>query len=257
MIHYRMEGEGPPLLLLHGAFSSLHTYDAWTKTLKEHFTVIRYDLPGFGLTGPNAEDDYTIQNHISYLNKFLQALDIQDCYIAGSSLGGWIAWEFAVWFPRKVKKLILLDAAGFLDLKSIPFAFKLARTAPFAKRVTRFVVKRNILEGFVDEVYYDRMKVSFDLVTRYYDLFTREGNPEAFVKFVNTKFKDNTRYLKSLRVPTLILWGREDRWIPLATGERFHQAIPENEMIIYDKVGHLPMEEIPSQSVGDVLYFLK
>ncbi|MEM6298630.1 MAG: alpha/beta hydrolase, partial [Bacteroidota bacterium] len=91
---------------------------------------------------------------------------------------------------------------------------------------------------------------------RHYELFSREGNPEAFMRMVNGHFRDNTPRLRKIQQPTLILWGREDVWIPLEYGRRFHKAIPHNDFIIYDKVGHVPMEEIPLESAKDTLEFL-
>ena len=256
LVHYRDEGEGPVLLLLHGAFSSLHTFNEWTKHLKRHYRVIRLDLMGFGLTGPNDSGDYSMDNHMRVLRIFLNILRIERCHIVGNSLGGWLAWEFAVRYPERVNKLVLIDAAGFLDEESIPLPFKVAR-APIFGRVVKYVVRRPVLEQFVRQVYYDSSKVTEQLINRYYDLFTREGNTDAFLKLVNTKAKDNTRQLKNLENPTLILWGKEDMWIPIKNAYRFHHLIPQSILKIYPEVGHVPMEEIPEESVLDLMHFLE
>ncbi|MBX2840729.1 MAG: alpha/beta hydrolase [Flammeovirgaceae bacterium] len=255
LIHYRKEGKGPKLLLLHGSFSSLHTFDEWTKILSKRFTVIRLDLPAFGLTGPMPNDQYNIPNYIRYVDCFLKMLKIDKVSIAGSSLGGWIAWEYALQFPKKVNKLILIDAAGFITENQLPLPFRMAKT-PFLNKVIKFVIRKSLLEDFVREVYFNKSKVTQELADRYYDLFTREGNPEAFLKMVNSRYKDNSKHLKKLKVPTLILWGKEDNWIPVENAHRFHELIPTNDLIIYDLVGHLPMEEIPEDSALDVTSFL-
>lgn len=256
LIHYRDEGEGYPILLLHGAFSSLHTFNEWTNVLKQSYRVIRFDLIGFGLTGPTDEEDYSLEAHIRVLKAFLDILNIEECHIAGSSLGGWLAWEFALKFPKRVNKLMLVDAAGFIDQRSVPLPFKIART-PFLGRAMRYAVNRTVLETFLRQVYFDKSMVTPMLIERYYDLFTREGNPEAFVKMVNCRFKDNTRKLKNITQHTLVMWGREDRWIPLEYADMFYALIPKAELIIYDDCGHIPMEEIPEQSVEDLLKFLR
>lgn len=256
LLHYRIEGEGEPILLLHGSFSSLHTFDAWAEILATKYRVVRLDLVGFGLTGPNSENRYDMEHHLFYLKTFVDILGLKEFYLGGSSLGGWLAWEFTLRYPAYVRKLILLASAGFLEPNNIPLPFKMART-PLFGRVIKYVVQRNILEQFVREVYYNQDKVTESLVTRYYDLFTREGNPEAFLLMVNEKFKDNTKNLKNIAVPTLILWGREDKWIPVQNARRFHEAIPHNRMLIYERVGHLPMEEIPLQTAKALLKFLE
>lgn len=255
MVHYRDEGEGEPLLLLHGAFSSLHTFNEWAKHLKKHYRVIRVDLMGFGLTGPNDTNDYSMESHLRFLKTFLNILKIEKCHIAGNSLGGWLSWEFALRYPQRVGKLILIDSAGFLEEENIPLPFKLART-PIFGRVIKYVVRRALLEQFVRQVYADSNKVNEQLVNRYYDLFTRDGNPDAFLKLVNTEAKDNTSQLKNIAVPTLIQWGASDMWIPMHNAYRFHHLIPNSKLKIYPNIGHLPMEETPDESALDVLDFL-
>lgn len=255
MIHYRDEGEGFPLVLIHGAFSSLHTFEAWAEFFKKHFRVIRYDFLGAGLTGSIPQNDYSIANQVKYLEILLDRLGIEECFLAGNSMGGWISWEFTALHPERVRKLVLIDAAGYLDYGSIPLPFKMART-PFLGNVVRYVIRRNVLEQFVREVYHDPYKVDEQLIDRYFELFSREGNPEAFMHFVNGQFRDNTARLRKIKVPVLILWGREDRWIPLEYGRRFHEALPLNDFVIYDQVGHVPMEEIPEESALDTFDFL-
>jgi pimeloyl-ACP methyl ester carboxylesterase len=256
MLHYREEGEGEPLLLLHGAFSSLHTFNEWNKHLKKHYRVIRLDLMGFGLTGPNDTSDYTMENHIRVLKAFLNIIKVDKCHIVGNSLGGWLAWEFAYRYPQKVAKLVLMDAAGFLEEENIPLPFKLARTPMFG-RVIKYVVRRQILEQFLRQVYFDQSKVTEQLVTRYYELFIRDGNPDAFLKLVNTPYTDNTPALRHIANETLILWGREDMWIPVHNAYRFHSMLSNSKLKIYPQVGHVPMEEIPDESLLDVMNFLE
>jgi pimeloyl-ACP methyl ester carboxylesterase len=254
-IHYRDEGEGFPILLLHGAFSSLHTFDTWAKHLKKEYRVIRYTLPGFGLTGPCPQKDYSMESHLEYLKGFLDKLSISKCHIAGNSLGGWLAWEAVLKFPERFEKLILIAAAGYLDKKSVPIPFRMART-PFLKHVIRFTVKKNILIGYLKDVYGDTQRITDDLINRYYELFNREGNIEAFFRLVNGKHKDNTLHLKEIRNETLIMWGEEDSWLPLQNGYRFTTAIPNSRLFSYAGVGHVPMEELGLHTVRDLLKFL-
>lgn len=255
LVHYRDEGKGQPLILLHGAFSSLHTFNDWVEELKGHFRIIRPDLPGFGISGNKIDHSYGITVYTDFLKKFLDILDIDSFYLAGSSLGGWISWEFSLRYPERVKSLILLDAAGFMEMDAIPLPFKMART-PLVNKIIKYVVRKNLLEQFLRQVYYNKNKVTEELVDRYYDLFSREGNPEAFLSLVNGKFKDNTRKLKYLTVPTLIIWGENDEWIPVKYAYKFHQKIPNSRIVIYEHVGHIPMEEVPKMTAQDVLEFL-
>ncbi|MCB0838436.1 MAG: alpha/beta hydrolase [Bacteroidetes bacterium] len=255
LVHYRDEGEGPVLLLIHGAFSSLHTFDQWVAELKNSFRIIRIDLPGFGLSQARIDHKYDVDTYIRCLNTVLKLLDVESCSVAGSSLGGWLAWEFALEQPQKVDKLILIDSAGFLDEKSIPLPFRMART-PFVNKIVRYIIKKNVLEVFLRQVYGDSSKITPELVDRYYDLFSREGNPEAFFALVNGKFKDNTHQLSHIKAPTLIMWGEKDEWLPVANGYRFLSEIPQARMIIYEDLGHIPMEEDPHHTAIDAKAFL-
>lgn len=255
MVHYRDEGSGPVLLLLHGAFSSLHTYNAWTLQLKKHFRVVRLDLMGFGLTGPNSSNDYTMDNYVRLIRQFLNIMRIERCHMAGSSLGGWISWEFVTRYPKRVDRLLLINSAGFLEDDAIPLPFRLAQ-APLAPRLLRYVVRRSILELFVKQVFYDETKATENVVDRYYNLFRREGNMDALLAIVTSPFEDRSILLETIKQPTLILWGAEDAWIPVEHAYRFQQAMPNAILKIYPQVGHIPMEEIPEESAKDVLLFL-
>ncbi|WP_052598509.1 alpha/beta fold hydrolase [Aureispira sp. CCB-QB1] len=256
LVHYRDEGKGTPIVLLHGAFSSLHTFNDWSKILQKRYRVISLDLMGFGLTGPNSTGDYTIGNHIRVLKRFFNILGLKKAHLGGSSLGGWLAWEFAYRYPQRIHKLILIDAAGFVDRETMPLPFKLAQS-PLAGRVLKFIVRKSILEQFVKQVYYDISKVNTKLVDRYFDLFTREGNSQAFIDLVNAPFQDNTDFLKQIEHPTLVMWGREDAWISAAHAYLFEKMLPNPELVIYEGVGHLPMEEIPALSGKDLMAFLQ
>ncbi len=256
LVHYRVEGNGYPIVLLHGAFSSLHTYDAWCDILSKKYQLIRLDLPGFGLSGSRVDHDYSMESYLQFMLHFLDRLRIKKCHLVGSSLGGWMAWEFALMYPQKVNKLTLISSAGFLEDRNVPLPFKMART-PFLSKVIKYAVKKNVLEQFVRQMYADQNKVTPDLVERYFELFSREGNPEAFLSLANGKYKDHTKKLRHIKCSTLILWGEEDAWLPLENGYRFRDRIPKSKLIIYEGVGHVPMEEIPLETAKDLQAFLQ
>lgn len=255
LVHYRDEGQGPVLLLLHGAFSSLHTFDGWVEKLKQDFRLIRLDLPGFGLSQASEDHEYGVEKYLHWVETFMELLQVDTFSIAGSSLGGWLAWEFALKNPKSVEKLILIDAAGFLEEKNVPLPFKMART-PFINKIVRYVIKRNVIEVFIKQVYGDASLITPELIDRYYDLFSREGNPEAFFALVNGTFKDNTQKLPKIKAPTLIMWGDKDEWLPMENGHRFLEAIPHAQLIIYHDIGHIPMEETPEITALDARAFL-
>ena len=183
-VHLRDEGprdDSVPIVLLHGTSSSLHTWDGWADSLKLTRRVIRFDLPGFGLTGPAASGDYSIEANVAFVARVLATLGATRVVLGGNSLGGWIAWRVALAQPALVQRLILVDAAGYpFKPKSEPIGFRLART-PVVNRVIRNILPRSVVEASVRNVFGDPAKVTPVLVDRYFDLTRREGNRAALV----------------------------------------------------------------------------
>ncbi len=257
-VHYRDEGNGQiPLVLLHGTGASLHTWDAWTETLGHDFRVIRLDLPGFGLTGPAPSDDYTIQAYVQYLDEFAQALELETFHLAGNSLGGQIAWNYASRHPDRVMRLILLDPAGLPkdQATTTSTVLRLARV-PVLNKLLTSMTPRSLVEQSLIEVYADPRKVSPELVDRYFELSRRPGNRQAFVSRALDYALDEDASLAGVSQPTLILWGAEDRWIPVADAQGFADGIKNTRLIIYPGVGHVPMEEHPGPTARAALSFL-
>ena len=258
-IHYRDEGnqtDSIPIILIHGTGASLHTFDDWTNKLKYSKRVIRLDLPAYGLTGPFVDRDYSILNYTSFLKEFLETLDIKQCIIAGNSLGGEIAWNFALEKPDIVKKLILINSGGFpSSSKSVPIAFRLAQT-PVINKVVRFITPFFIVRSSVENVYFDKSKVTDSLVERYFDLCLREGNRQAFIDRLGIGKRNNYINISNIKQPTLILWGADDLLIPVENAYKFQNSLPNNKLVILENSGHVPMEENPFESIKHVIEFL-
>ena len=260
-VHFRDEGDpndSIPMVLLHGTASSLHTFDAWTAELIKTNRVIRMDLPAYGLTGPFPDGQYSIAHYTTFLKDFLTALKIQQCVLAGNSLGGEIAWNFTLNQPKMVEKLILIDAAGFpLKPKSIPIGFKLAQT-PVLKNLFTVITPRFLVKASVENVFFDKSKVTDVLVDRYFKLTLREGNRQAIVdRFNISKQTDTYENLKNIPQPTLIIWGSEDLLIPVENAYQFKKYLPNSTLVILKDTGHTPMEESPLESLMPVMDFLK
>ncbi|MAD44724.1 MAG: alpha/beta hydrolase [Oceanospirillaceae bacterium] len=257
-VHYRDVGDpqAPVLILLHGIFSSLHTWNDWTAILSQDFRVISLDSPNFGLTGPHPEG---MKRHLysDFLNAFTDALGIQQCYVAGNSLGGWMTWEFAARYPHKVLKAVLLDSAGYFF---IPPSGLLFMGLPLGGWLTaRVVPPSGAFNAMLRTTYADPGRLSDEVLNRYYRLWLRPGNRQAgarVLRFIRNRGGFNPRLIRQVKQPVLILWGKQDRWIPPAHTERFIQAMPQAEAILYDDCGHMPMEELPRESAADCRRFL-
>lgn len=256
-LHYRDEGQGTPIVLLHGTAASLNTWDGWSAELSKNYRVLRLDLPGFGLTGPNATHTYSIDYYSGLLLHFLDSLGIAQAHLAGSSLGGQIAFDFAANHPERVQKLILVSPTGFTNAndKNITLPFMMAQT-PLLKHSLRYITPRFIVEQSLKEVYGDDSRLKPETVSLSHDLMLREGNRAAFIARMNTIDKDNLHKLAQVQAPTLILWGGDDAWVPATDAPRFQERISGAKLKLYPGAGHIPMEELAQETVEDVLSFL-
>ncbi|MEO7092647.1 MAG: alpha/beta fold hydrolase [Polyangiales bacterium] len=261
-VHYRDEGrEGgeangaPPLLLIHGTASSLHTWDGWVTRLSGKRRIVRLDLPGFGLTGPASDHDYSAVRLARVVVALLDRLGIPQVDVAGNSLGGRVTLLLALDHPTRVRRLVLVDAAGLSGQKP-PGIFRLARI-PLLNRYLAVATPRMLIAKNVHEVYGDESRVDDALVDRYYELTRREGNRGAFVdRASGPRDPDLDARLGELKMPVLILWGERDRWIPFAFAARFRDGIPGAKLVSYPTAGHVPMEELPEPTAADVDAFL-
>ncbi len=259
-VHLRDEGprdDPSPIVLLHGTSASLHTWEGWAQALKGQRRVIRFDLPGFALTGPHPRGAYDIaRDYPAFVLAVMDQLKVQRFVLAGNSLGGQIAWQVAVAAPQRVDKLILVDASGFPpEPASVPLGFRVARMPALAPVMERFL-PRSMVESSLRNVYGQPDKVTPELVDRYYDLTRRQGNRAALSERMAQGYQADTARLASIKAPTLILWGGQDRLIPPSHAERFERAIAGSQRVVFEPLGHVPHEEDAALTVGAVKRFL-
>ncbi len=256
-VHYRDEGSGYPIVLVHGMSSSLHTWQGWADILSKNNRVIRMDLPGFGLTGPNKDNVYTIPYYESFMARFLDSLGVKQCYMVGNSLGGLITWNYALHHPQQIEKIVLLDAAGY-PMKKPPFVLGLAQNKLVAATM-RYITPRFVVAQSMKQVYGDPDKVTDSITDRYFKMTLRAGNRAAFIAFAKGAelHTFDTLTIRQIKTPTLIEWGESDRWIPIEAAYKFKRDIKGAQLITYPGVGHIPMEEIPAKSCADALRFFR
>ncbi len=264
LVHYRDEGprnDPEPLVLLHGTSSSLHTWEGWARALRGQRRVISLDLPAYGLTGPWAGSfvgqPYTAQAYAGFVLQVLDRLAVNRFVAAGNSLGGEVAWRLAQQAPTRVTRLVLVDATGYrFESGSMPLAWRLARVPVLADLVEQMMARPLIAQG-LGTVMADPKRVTEAMVDRYVELTLRAGNRRAFVQ----RAKDWTPgegldHIGGLSLPTLILWGAQDQLIPSTMAQRFAADIPGSQVVVFDKLGHVPQEEDPARSVVAVKAFL-
>jgi len=256
-VRYRDEGSGPVLVLLHGVCSSLETWDGWVSQMKGQFRVIRLDIPGFGITGPALDrNDYSIERAVEFLDTFATHANFS---IAGNSLGGYIAWNYALKYPHKVNKLILIDPVGYTQ--KMPWLLRFASN-PVIRPMARHIMPRMFFDKAVYQVYGDKSKVTPEIKKRYFEFAMREGNKGSYVDIFTLMRKQNesptlSNEIPNIKAPTLVMWGTKDEWIPFENLDKWKKDLPSATFISYDGAGHVPMEELPEITAKDALEFLR
>ncbi|RDK02343.1 alpha/beta fold hydrolase [Paraburkholderia lacunae] len=259
-VHYVDEGSGDTIVMIHGFASSLHTWNRVADELRRTHRVIRLDLPPFGVTGPlrstsGAIETMNLPTYRRFFDTFMQALGISRATLIGNSLGGLISWDYAVRHRDAVERLVLIDSAGF-PMK-LPIYIGLFNSAP-VRISSPWWLPEAIIKSAVRNVYGDPRRLDAVTLRRYIEFFHGEGTRAAIGKMVPTlDFKDvNTDVLKTLDVPSLVMWGAKDRWIPTAHAAEFASRIPRAKSVIYPGLGHIPMEEAPERVMVDLRAFL-
>lgn len=257
-VHYRDEGrrDGPALLMLHGVFSSLHTWEGWVERLRDRYRLVRLDLPGFGLTGPVDDLVGMVRDLAGVLDEFADEVGIGSFSLAGNSLGGYFAWRYALARPERVERMILVDSAGYPF--GLPPVLRLAST-PGVGNVFRFFTPRVMVAMSLREVYGDAGRIRPGTLRRYHELMLRPGNRRTLLlagREMERQFRRYSGEIRHVSTPTLVMWGEEDRWIPPDHARRFARDLQDARLITYPGVGHVPMEEIPEQSAADADAFL-
>lgn len=254
-VRVREEGDkdAPVIILIHGFSFSLESWDAWAETLKSDYRIVRYDLLGHGLTGPDPQERYAPQERAAFLGDVMDALDLPSAILAGNSLGGLAAWRFAADNPERVNALIMVSPGaypynGINDTPTdIPAAMKAyLLTAPEAG-----------VSASASLVYHDDAKVTERRLKIMRDMIRREGNGAAMIKSLEEfTLPSPTQALARISAPTLILWGEEDAIIPVEQGHQLERDINNARLITYPGVGHAAQEEAPDISVQDAISFL-
>lgn len=255
-VHLRDNGpsSAPALVMLHGFGSSLQTWEPWAQALSAQYRVIRYDLPGSGLTGADPTGDYTDRRGMAVLLALLDKLGIADVTLIGNSLGGRLAWTFAAHYPGRVSRLVLVSPDGFA---TDGIEYGKAAAVPTLVHLMRYVLPKSILRSGLLPAYGDPARLSDAIVDRYYDLMLAPGVRQAQItKMGQVVLQPPEPLLAKITAPTMLLWGEKDAMIPIANAKDYLKAIPGARLVSLAGLGHVPFEEDPTRSLIPVAEFL-
>jgi pimeloyl-ACP methyl ester carboxylesterase len=255
--HIRDEGkpDAMPLLLIHGSLGSLHMWEGWVDALKDRYRLISVDLPGHGLTGAWPRGDYSIEAYTDFIEVLADTLHLDRFAIAGHSMGGAVAWSFAATRPERISHLILVDSAGYPRDGEPPLPIRLARTRGVGDIGIYFKPER-LVRRSLEEIYSDPAMVTPERLKRFAELQRFPGNRQATLQRARSQEPLDPTPIKRLDVPTLVIWGAQDRWVPISDAFRFQSDIKGARLAIFEKSGHDPMEEDPQGTAAAVAEFL-
>jgi len=244
----------PALILLHGFASSLETWQAWADRLSAKFRVIRLDLPGFGLTGPDPSGDYTDARSVALILGLMDRLGLHAAVLIGNSLGGKLAWMFAAAHPERVTKLVLISPDGFA---SPGFEYGKKPDVPLMVRALPYVLPTPMLRMSLEPAYADPKHLTPAVVTRYRDMMLAPGDRAAMIaRMQQVMLADPVPILQKIQTPTLLLWGEQDAMIPFSNAADYQRAMPHATLVRLRNLGHVPFEEAPDEALVPLLAFL-
>ena len=282
-VHYRDQGNkaGMPVVLIHGAMASLHTWEPWVAILGQKYRIITLDLPAHGLTGIVPSADYSAEAFTQTIHAVTQNLGLTQFVLGGNSMGGGATWRYTLAHPDRVLAMVLVDSVPpprhwqrpnekesqankvsqknqESGTKSSVAGFSLLRQDWFRAMARYFDPKLLIGQG-LRAAYNDSPVVDEKLIARYYDLMMREGTRAAILSRSST-YADGTAQtpdLSALTQPTLVMWGAQDAVIPVSVVPLFEQRLSNITVVIYEDLGHIPMEEDPERTAAGVMAFLE
>ena len=256
-VHYLDRGSGPPVLLLHASYLSLRSWDAMAEMLEDHYRVIRLDLSGAGLTGPDPSGRYGIERNIELVRGLLAHLQLPEVAVVGTSSGGITAFRFAAGYPQQVSRLVLINSAGMPRTAATnPLR---ARGTPLTEWVNARYRSRRFWAQSLGENFVPPHRPPAALVEMTYDMNRREGHREIAARYLaNFSTGDPQSVLAQVRAPTLILWGIENRTVMHLEADVFaHWMVSARTQVKkYPGLGHYAYIEDPARVARDIDGFL-
>jgi len=262
-VHYRDQGnpDGAPIVLVHGTSASLHTWEPLAKRLGGQYRIITYTQPGHGLTGPHPRDDYSFAGMAEALDLVTEELGLDRFTLGGNSMGGWVAWRYALANPGRVDALVLLDASG-MPLREgeeeppLNLGFKLLGT-PAGRMLMQQYTPRSLVAKSARQSVSVQSVMDEAAVDRYWELLRLPGNRKAAaLRAMADREMDYADQVSEISAPSLILWGAEDQLIFASAATSFDERLTNSQTVIYQGVGHIPMEEVPDKTARDIDAFL-
>jgi pimeloyl-ACP methyl ester carboxylesterase len=255
--HYRDSGSGPAVVLAHANYANAFMWDPWAKALEDRYRVIRLDLTGHGLTGPDASGDYSLARTVRHFELFVDALGLDRFTVGGSSLGGTVAMHYTVKHPERVRELILVNPGSLeKDVRGRDKPLDVPRVA----NVIAYVTPRFFASGLLKAGYGDKEKLTDAVIDEWYEMWLRKGNRMAMLDRLRQYISGDVEgKIRAVRVPVLLVWGEKNTRVPLPLAYEFQKLLvssPDVRLEVLKGVGHMAVQEAPQESARIVRAYL-
>ncbi len=255
-IHFRDEGSGPILVLLHASFASLTMWEPWAAQLKSNYRVVRFDLTSHGLTGADPSGNYSMARTLELFERFLAARGIDRFTIVGTSVGGTIGIRYAAQHPERVERLVLINPGAIEGKRMKPGRDKV----PDWANILTVYTPRSFAKYMLTSAYGDKSLVSDTLIDEWWEMWLHAGNRAAILdRLRQYKAADIDAQLGRVRVPVLLVWGERDPQTPLeqaAELKRLLTSAPAVELEVLKGVGHMAVQEAPRATLAAIVPFI-
>ncbi len=262
-LYHEIYGQGDPLLCIHGFGASLYSWRNFIEPLAKDYQLILIDLKGCGKSPKPHDTKYSTQDHADLVYQFIVEHDLRNLTLIGNSFGGALSLLLSIMLAEagespRLKSLVLIDAGAYKEY--VPLYLKLL-SVPLINLGVYLIPSRVAVHAILRKAYYDPSKITEEQIAAYTAPIAAPGGKHALLEtgkqLVPANFDELIRKYKTIKLPTLIIWGRQDKIIPLKVGELLEQDLANSTLKIIEQCGHAPQEEKPEETVPLVLRFLE
>jgi pimeloyl-ACP methyl ester carboxylesterase len=262
-LYYETYGTGSPIIFLHGLGGTLYTWRYLVGPFKSGHQLILFDLKGAGKSPKPCDNKYSMFDQAELIYRFILQKNLRNVILVGHSFGGGVALLTALklekYDPGRLSRLVLIDTVSYPQ--KLPWVVRMMRTPIIGALGLYLIPDRIKVRKMLESIYFDDNKITEADVEAYAEPLSLPGAKSALRQTAKQIIPENMeeliRMYPRIKVPTLIIWGREDGIIPLHNGMRLHNDIPDSQLVIIERCGHDPPEERPEQVIEVMQKFLE
>jgi pimeloyl-ACP methyl ester carboxylesterase len=231
-LHYKDQGHGPAVLLIHGSIGDTIDWDGWVDVLSPTYRVIRVDLPGFGLSGEISNGNYSIDRTLSLIDGLMDTLGVETFAIVGVSYGGPVAFRYAATRTERISALIIMNSAG-IEMGKQPVDKATGKGQFYANISSDAPITQSFMEAALARSFVDPGRIPPGMMQRKLDMMNViDRGVEGQIMVKQYVRGDPERVLSHVNAPTLVLWGGSERSLSLSTADRFADALIHAKKVV-------------------------